>query len=305
MSDKPTRCYFLHALTSLHVGAGRGLGYIDLPVVREKVTNWPYVPASSVKGVLADHYNADTAGRNNDPKLAVAFGRAGSDNNDNSGSLVFTDARLVCMPVRSLYGTFAWVTSPLALLRLQRDLDMAGFSNIPKSSFNLGDEEILTPQGTGSALNAPDGKAVFLEDLDLIAKGCGEAAAWSNWLVPRLFPDEKSQWRIEFKKRFAVVSDTVFNFLAETATEVIARIRIQTESKTVVEGALWNEEALPAETILSGFVWCDRVFGNKEITRSSLLETFCKDFESLQFGGKATTGKGRVRCIFNSNQTGS
>lgn len=300
MSDKPTRCYFLHALTPLHVGAGRGLGYIDLPVVREKVTNWPYVPASSVKGVLADHYGADTAGRNNCPKLAAAFGRAGNNDDDNAGALVFTDARLVCIPVRSLYGTFAWVTSPLALLRLQRDLEMADFSDIPTSSFNLRDEEILTPEGADSALKASDGR-VFLEDLDLIAKDSGGAAAWSNWLAPRLFPKEKSQWREEFQKRFAVVSDTVFNFLSETATEVTARIRIQNKSKTVDDKALWNEEALPSETILSGFVWCDRVFGNKEINGNVLLETFCKDLDSVQFGGKATTGKGRVRCIFNSN----
>ena len=126
-----------------------------------------------------------------------------------------------------------------------------------------------------------------------------------KWLAPRVFSEEESQWRKELQKRFAIVADTVFNFLSETATEVTARIRIQNESKTVADGALWNEEALPAETILSGFVWCDRVFANKEITRNSLLETFSKDLDSLQFGGKATTGKGRVRCIFNSNHTGS
>src|SRR5688572_24809920 len=36
-----TRVYWLQALTPLHVGAGRGVGYIDLPIMREKVTQWP------------------------------------------------------------------------------------------------------------------------------------------------------------------------------------------------------------------------------------------------------------------------
>ena len=46
--------YWLHAMTPLHVGAGRGLGYIDMPIVREKVTTWPYVPGSSIRGAWRD-----------------------------------------------------------------------------------------------------------------------------------------------------------------------------------------------------------------------------------------------------------
>ncbi len=108
-----TKMYWLHALTPLHVGAGRGVGFIDLPIMREKVTKWPLVPGSAVKGVMADHFGATEDARRadeNDGKLLkAAFGLSGDDYS-NSGSLVFTDARLVCLPVRSLYGTFAWVT---------------------------------------------------------------------------------------------------------------------------------------------------------------------------------------------------
>ena len=52
------KIYWLHAITPLHVGAGRGLGYIDMPIAREKVTSWPYVPGSSIKGVIAEHFGA-------------------------------------------------------------------------------------------------------------------------------------------------------------------------------------------------------------------------------------------------------
>ena len=48
------RMYWIHALTPLHVGAGTGVGFIDLPIMREKTTAWPVLPGSAVKGVLAD-----------------------------------------------------------------------------------------------------------------------------------------------------------------------------------------------------------------------------------------------------------
>ena len=51
-----TRMYWIQAITSLHVGSGKGVGFIDMPIMREKVTNWPMVPGSAVKGVIKDYY---------------------------------------------------------------------------------------------------------------------------------------------------------------------------------------------------------------------------------------------------------
>ena len=45
---------FLHALSPLHAGTGQGIGAIDLPIAREKATGIPYLPGSSLKGVLRD-----------------------------------------------------------------------------------------------------------------------------------------------------------------------------------------------------------------------------------------------------------
>jgi len=125
------RVYWLHALSPLHVGTGRGEGYIDLPLAREKVTGFPYVPGSSVKGVCADSCGAATQDRRYNSILGAAFGQVGNDTT-NSGALVFTDARLVCLPIRSLFGTFAWCTSRMVLRRLARDLAEAGKNPIPK-----------------------------------------------------------------------------------------------------------------------------------------------------------------------------
>jgi CRISPR-associated protein Cmr4 len=68
----------------------------------------------------------------------------------------------------------------------------------------------------------------------------------------------------------------------------------------VAKGALWTEESLPAETILMGLIQCDRVFGRNgvDVTPSGLLDQFAKEPLTLQIGGKATVGRGQVRCVF-------
>src|SRR5205085_8357771 len=94
-----TRLYFLHCLAPTHVGTGRGVGYIDLPVYREKITNWPAFPGSGFKGVWADHYhhraNCTLKTRRDDPRLKAAFGLAdpegGRGDSSQAGALIATD----------------------------------------------------------------------------------------------------------------------------------------------------------------------------------------------------------------------
>ena len=298
------RMYWLHATSPLHVGAGRGIGFIDLPIAREKVTDWPYVPGSAVKGVLADHRGVTDETRKNDDSLhKIAFGRADvNGESPNSGSLVFTDARLICLPVRSLYGTFAWCTSPLALERLKRDF---------KDATPLAPPDIPTPvSGTLQAHVTSDPRSVlvgdkqhvYLEDLDFDAVPCGNADSWAKTLAASIFGE--TAWQALFCERFAVVPDDVFTFLCQTGTQVDARVKIQEDSKTVADGQLWYEESLPTETILAGIVWCGPVFGQNRrdgaVSKTDLLNAFAQEACDLQIGGKATVGRGRVRMSFGS-----
>jgi CRISPR-associated protein Cmr4 len=288
------RSYWLHAVSPLHVGAGRGVGYIDLPIMREKVTAWPFVPGSAVKGVLADHFGAsDPKERERNPLKAQAFGTAGDES--NSGSLVFTDAHIICIPIRSFSGAFAWVTSPLCLVRLARD---------------LGEENpVPAIEERGQALVAERSKIVleeraYLEELDFSAVPSVEADAWAKRIAESVFSDDKP-WMTTFQERFVIVHDDAFSFLCETGTDVAARVRIEDNSKTVAGGALWYEESLPTESILAGLVWCDKVYGRKESEKTSpeeMLNHFCGKPLHLQIGGKATVGKGLVRCMFGRGE---
>lgn len=291
MTKRDERTYWLHALSPLHVGAGRGVGYIDLPIMREKVTSWPFIPGSAVKGVLADHFDAsDPSERGKDPFKAMAFGTAGDVG--NSGSLVFSDAHIVCIPVRSFTGAFAWVTSPLCLARLARDLG----EDIPVPDVEKQGEALVVSENSKIVL---DGKT-YLEELDFSACASTEADPWANCVAESVFGEDPA-WMKTFKERFAIVHDDVFSFLCETGTEVAARVRIQEETKTVAPGALWYEESLPTETILAGLVWCDKIYrgqGAPVFSPSEMLDHFCGTFLHLQIGGKATVGKGLVRCVF-------
>ena len=80
----------------------------------------------------------------------------------------------------------------------------------------------------------------------------------------------------DFDAQRAGRPDSAFDFLCETGTEVNTRVKINEDTKTVVDGALWTEESLPSETILAGIVQCDRVFGRngEDITPARLLDRF-------------------------------
>lgn len=278
------RMLFLHALSPLHAGTGQGAGAIDLPVAREKATGLPYLPGSSLKGVLRD------ACKNGETRKKV-FGPDKDSAHEHAGSVQFSDQRLLLLPVRSLRGTFAWVTSPYILRRCLRDAENVLLS--------VKDLKIPLPDSIDSCYVPDDGcvitlddQRVIFEDLDFTTVPDDSACVWAEWIGKRIFPDDAdADWREMLAARFCVVHDDVMGFLLETATEVFARIRLG-EAKTVENNALWYEEALPAETILSGLVFATPVKAGPEVvfeTLEGLME------KPLQLGGKATVGRGLCR----------
>src|SRR6266581_7347401 len=130
------RLTFVHALSPLHAGTGQGASVIDLPIAREKATGLPFLPGSSLKGTL----RARCSGQNCPKVFGPDAAEIQTDSNQASAAQ-FSDQRLLLLPVRSLVGTFAWVTSPYVLCRLARDIQDAEITlqaeripNIPKIS---------------------------------------------------------------------------------------------------------------------------------------------------------------------------
>src|SRR5579884_2839412 len=117
------RLTFIHALSPLHAGTGQGTGVIDLPIAREKATGLPFLPGSSLKGTL----RAQCSGQD----CVKVFGPDAADiltDSNQASAAQFSDQRLLLLPIRSLAGTFAWVTSPYVLRRLTRDIKDADLS---------------------------------------------------------------------------------------------------------------------------------------------------------------------------------
>lgn len=270
---------FIHALSPLHAGTGQGVGVIDLPIAREKATNIPYLPGSSVKGSLRDMFNDEEDIRN---RIFGPESKDITDNNGYAGAIQFTDQTLLCLPVRSLAGTFAYVTSPYILKRLKRD------ANLSEDKYNLSSiDDDKCRITAANALKLTDTK-VCLEDLDLDFEE--NETAWANWLKDKVFAE--TTWQNLFAERFCIVSDNVFSFLLNTATEVTARIKIQDDTKTTQAGALWYEESLPTESILFGLALS---FPNPKtgLDDAQIFEHISPKLDKpLQFGGNATVGRG-------------
>lgn len=89
--------------------------------------------------------------------------------------------------------------------------------------------------------------------------------------------------------------DNLFDFLAETATEIRARIRIEEGTRTVQNGALWYEEYLPAETLLWGCLATNRSRKPEYSKSSEQMLSLLPATERLQIGGNATVGAGQAR----------
>lgn len=278
--------YYLHALSPLHAGTGQGAGVIDLPIAREKATCLPFVSGSTVKGVLREEmYPEDDLDR---PMWEALFGpERVLDHNGFAGAIAVGDAHLLCFPVRSLAGTFAWATCPFVLMRYTRESAAVGVTSpgLPATTFENG---ALTTTGSKIARN----DTVVLEDLDLPARS--GADEWAEHIAGAVFTGDAA-WMALFKERFVILPDGIFDFLAETATEVRARIRIDPETRVVAKGMLWYEENLPMETLLYGAVAAGRARNGQGSSDEMLAKLIAA--ARLQLGGKATVGRGLVNWI--------
>jgi len=290
-----TQTYLLHALSPLHAGTGHAADVIDLPIARMKATGIPIVPGSSVKGVLRDaRANIPADKRNNDnawdDKVFATFGPDQNKADEHAGALVVGDARLLALPVRSFKGTFAWVTSPLLLRLAKRDLGSNHQSKpippIPDNVAKAVQRNVIGHEGK-----------LYLQDLDLtLGTSEQEVRPWTDWLAPLVYGSEDI-----LSNRFTIVGDETMSFLWETATQLDQRVRINERTRTVDTGALWLEESLPPETILIGLMEADRSRRDKAPVKNwqaaDVLRFAIPGETVLQFGGKASIGRGRCRLL--------
>ncbi|RLB38660.1 MAG: type III-B CRISPR module RAMP protein Cmr4 [Deltaproteobacteria bacterium] len=288
------RLFIIRAMSNIHCGVGQEVADIDLPTAREAMTGFPIVPGSTIKGVLRDYFNNYIEDKEG---LLAAFGPefANQAGNEHASALMLTDARILALPVRSFAGVFAYVTAPLVLERLRRDLIQVPLREDLTEIPEVETENALVLSESENMV----GVKILLEDLDLNANRVnGSWQKWVNFLTGANFFD--GAWGTKIARpRFTLVSNDVFSFLCDTALPVAARIKLDEKTGTVKRGGLWYEESLPAETILCGLVVATKSYRKgKDMTAEDILSTFATQELTLQLGGNATTGKGICSISF-------
>jgi CRISPR-associated protein Cmr4 len=280
-----TALLFLHALTGLHPGSGTALGVVDLPVQRERHTGWPTIPGTSLKGVIRAEARG-LAGLGEE--FFAVFGPDTQNAGDHAGAVAFTDARILAFPVRSLKGVFAWVTCPELLLRLSRDLQVAGRASLER--IKITGEQALIRKSSPLEIVQGNRRGLVLEEFDFVAEYGVDAIA--EWIAEHAVADEATRARIS--SHLAVISDDAFGHFVQHATEVTARIALNYETKTVREGALFYEEFLPPETLFYSLLITQpaRRKGNEMSAKKVLDWLAWLDGKHIQIGGGETIGKG-------------
>ena len=281
------RIFAIFTRTPLHVGAGNSVGAIDSPVMRERHTRIPIIPGSSLKGVLADLWNDENCKRSSDGKTLFGEDEQGASK-AKAGQLLVGEARVLAFPVRSAKGSFAWITCPLALRRLERDagleLNVNSLDGLKEDQCVAAADEVVF--GGGRVVLEEYQFACLKKEISALAEALVTLGADPVWQ--------------EVENRLVVVNDEMFSYFVEQACEVVTRIRVEDETGTVASGALFNQEQVPSETMFYAVLGAEK---QREHSAVDALDEVRETLESvgnvLQIGGDETIGLGYCTVTLN------
>ncbi len=303
---------FCYTESSLHAGTGSAVSAIDLPIQRERITNFPIVQGSGIKGALRSEAT-DRGGDGSGPIIEAIFGPETQNSTKYAGAVSFSEARVILFPVRSLKNTFAYVTCPQVIARLVRDARQAGAVTEEDaqqwSTLKVNDATALvaTEPTEKKANLVIDGTSVMLEEFVFAAEYSRPLATLAAWLAQHAFPAtaEYAYWRAAINGRLVLVSDTTFADFVTNSTEISTHVKLAPESKTVESGALWTSESLPAETLLAVLVTARSIRMPRKDQPAALgqgtggealtwLRGVFSAHSRAQLGGDETSGQGVV-----------
>lgn len=262
--QKSSLCLF-YTISPMHAGSGRATGVVDLPIQRERHTDWPHVQASALKGALRSHYrhNANPG----QSKEIEIFGSDKGNSQTSPGTLAVSDAKLLAFPVRSNQMPFVWITSPGVLRRYQEDLSFV------KPDYKI--IEIFEPErGSCYSVSSATGE-LLLEDFFVLKKVTKQ--------IPVVLPEG-----LEKNANIYLVHDEVFTQVVKNCTEISAQISIDYEKGTTTDGSLRYQEYLPSDTYLYSVSYFQSLQDVSPLLMS--LKDVVKNH--IQIGGDETLGKG-------------
>ena len=317
--------FVIRTLSSTHVGSGSDLGFVDLPIQREKHTGFPKIEASSLKGSLREALENVSVSKkkafieklkessaeqinlvdldnalNYSVALNLVFGydedsldgkviEVFEDNKEFAGAIGFSDARILLFPVRALKDVFVWITSSSVLKNFKREIKLTSKNVDLDSSIELKENEVI----------------ISSDNLQINNKVVLEEYTFNTVKIDNSYSKKLSAFLGEsvIENKLVIVNDNVFSDFVQNATEVITRTKIDNVTGTVATGALFNEEYLPPETFMYFLTFSSPILHtakDKSIFKNNYSEDSVYDFfknnlpEVIQVGGNATLGKGII-----------
>lgn len=324
---------FLLCETPLHAGSGDDLGIVDLPIQRERHTSFPKIESSSLKGALREAFETAVNSKNftnwddDDVKIHRVFGYDDggfgtneegkaikrrleskfSEASEFAGCIAFTDARILLFPVKSMKGVFAWITCQQVLNKFNSDLSIANCTSFSKLDSAIEAAKDLSNGGCLVSSNSVCiGNNIVLEEYAFSATVKDELKELATELADYIFShDSLTYWRGLLKTNLVLLSDDDFRDFVNQSTEVVTRTKINNETGTVQDGALFTEEYLPTDSVLYALVMASKEYGKKaSATDEQAMNFFSEKLPPIfQLGGNATIGKGLLRTyLFTSNK---
>ncbi len=296
-----TTMLYLYTETPLHAGTGSGLSSIDLPIQRERTTQYPMIQGSGIKGKL--RATAETIMK--EDMVAAIFGPSTTvgNANDHAGALIAGDARILLFPVRSLDGVFAYTTSYDVLNRFRRDIERGQNAQpsweVPTETK---DKALVTTNSEVQSNNT-----LVLEEFSFETQSDPAVDQIASWIAENALPTfgTDAYWPTKVKSSLVILPNDDFRDFALYATEIITRVRINRETKTVERGALWTEEHLPTDTLLYIPIYATNARKNGSTIKAEEILKQAKTLGTeqgsfLQLGGDETVGRGMVRTRWGS-----
>ncbi|MGC9113313.1 type III-B CRISPR module RAMP protein Cmr4 [Acidilobus sp.] len=249
----------VYSVTPLHVGSGRSLGAVDLPIQRDPY-NYPVVYSSSFKGALKSHcakrrgLPLGERGRmdcSRAPECCCLFGPE-VDDESGSGLLDVSDLVPLFIPVPSLTHGYIYATSTYLLDRAADLLEFAGegdLLNFIKGINIKGNKNGGPAQAQGAAPRQGGEADAAGVERPLLPLASGNAQSSGNVLSLFKGAGKLSE---KLEEGIVVFGDDEGAEILERAYIRVTRNRIDLKNKTVATGALWTEEYLPQGTVLLG-----------------------------------------------------
>jgi CRISPR-associated protein Cmr4 len=276
---------YLYLLTPLHTGGSADEGNL-MGIAREVHTEFPYLPASSLRGKIRSALELSNPQSEEEKALAKEvsqfFGQKIKDGQQpTEGEVWFAEATLLFFPIASLSHHLVWITCPLWLERWNRWLQNSPLTQLIQITEAIPALVSFTPE------------PLYLQTAILKQNALGQLNTNdSNSLSQSLQNLTNANGMInQLLKKLVIVDDEDCIALVETGLQREVRVALNEGEKTVKGGSFRSEEAIPPETVLF-FPWGMKPMKQTENTQNIRAKTSELLKNKLQFGGLEGLGRG-------------